>query len=157
MQPSRSRSAFSLVELIIVIVIIGIIGAIAIPRVSKGTSHARDKALRANLAILRSAIEVYAAEHEGIYPTDDIIEQLTMSTDIDGDFTQDADAIYGPYLKEIPVLPVGTRKGNNGINTSGGSPGVGTEGWLYNTTTNEIRANLADTEIDPLQQPYNDY
>ena len=63
----RAR-AFSLVELVIVVVIIGIIAAIAIPRVSRLAESADEAALRADLATMRTAIELYAAEHRGTLP-----------------------------------------------------------------------------------------
>ena len=67
MQTTLQRRAFSLIELVIVIVIIGIIAAIAVPRMSRGAAGATDAALRADLATLRAAIDLYHTEHEGIY------------------------------------------------------------------------------------------
>ena len=63
------RSGFSLLELVIVVVIIGIIAAIAIPRMSRGAAGASDSALSGNLAVIRNAIDMYAAEHSGSFPT----------------------------------------------------------------------------------------
>ena len=57
---------FSLLELVIVVVIIGVISAIAIPRMTRGASNAGATALRANLAVLRNAIEIYRAEHQAV-------------------------------------------------------------------------------------------
>src|SRR4051794_30990853 len=79
---------FSLVELVIVVVIIGIIAAIAIPRMSRGTAGAADNALAENLAILRKAIDVFQAEHNGAYPTPGpsctVEDLLTKYSDADG-------------------------------------------------------------------------
>ena len=69
--------AFSLLELVIAVAIIAIIAAIGIPRLSRGTKGAADSALSGNLAMLRNAIDIYAAEHTGIYPTaDDISDPI---------------------------------------------------------------------------------
>ncbi len=65
----RRNSAFSLLELVIVVVIIGIIAAIAIPRMSRGARGADESALKGDLAILRNAIDLYAAEHGGNFPS----------------------------------------------------------------------------------------
>ena len=69
MKAANRKSAFSLVELVIVIVIIGIIAAIAVPRISRGAKGATDSALKGDLTALRSAIDLYAAEHGGSFPT----------------------------------------------------------------------------------------
>ena len=118
----RKGRGFSLVELVIVIVIIGIIAAIAIPRVSRGSRGASESSLSSNLAVLRNAVELYASEHNGVYPgsatdgtaaaetADAFKNQLLKYTDIDGKAaaTRDATHIYGPYLRKgIPGLPVG--------------------------------------------------
>lgn len=158
-----NRSGFSLIELVIVVVIIGIIAAIAIPRLSRGSAGAADSALSANLAVLRNAIDLYATEHGGTYPTLASIEgQLTQFTDADGtkSATKTATAIYGPYLRKIPVLPVGpaTYKGTTTIvDGSSGTPGTSAGAWFYNETTGEIRANLEDAQVDAAGTKYNTY
>ena len=73
------RQAFSLVELVIVVVIIGIIAAIAVPRMSRAANGAGDAALWGNLATLRGAIDMYAAEHGGGYPAPDETESEMMA------------------------------------------------------------------------------
>ena len=142
------RRGFSLVELVIVVVILGIIGAIAIPRMSRGASGAGESALISDLAALRNAIELYAAEHDGSYPAaGTIADQLTQYTDSAGDAQATADAthVFGPYLHSIPTLKVkGTRKGSNGI-AAADAAGIG---WLYTATTGTIKANSTETSSD---------
>ena len=152
---NNKRRAFSLVELIIVVVIIGIIGAIAIPRLSRGSQSASDNALRGNLAVLRRAIELYAAEHDNVFPTaDDFEEQLTQYTNLAGQFqaTKASPYIYGPYIKEIPTLPVGANKGQRGVDDLTGA----TIGWIYDPASGTIRANTT-TEQDDNNVNYNAY
>lgn len=153
----QSRKAFSLIELVIVVVIIGIIGAIAIPRMSRGAEGASDSALVANLAVLRNAIDLFVTEHEGAIPAAaDIENALTQYSNLAADDygTKDAAAgrIYGPYLRAIPPLPVGAKKGENGIAAADGA----TIGWIYNATTGQITANTT-TEADALNVLYNTY
>jgi prepilin-type N-terminal cleavage/methylation domain-containing protein len=82
---SFARRAFSLIEVVIVVVIIGIIAAIAIPRMSRGSAGAANSALSGNLAVLRSAIDLYATEHNGSYPAvATVVAQLTTYTDHTG-------------------------------------------------------------------------
>lgn len=142
------RKAFSLVELVIVIVILGIIGAIAVPRMSAGASGAGESAFVTDLAALRNAIELYAAEHAGTYPTTaKIVEQLTEYTDAAGanSATPDSTHIYGPYLHAIPTLKVSTNRGKNGIDGDGTGA---TTGWVYTATTGVIVANSAELSSD---------
>ena len=153
----RKRSkGFSLLELVIVVVIIGIIGAIAIPRMSRGSAGAADAALTGDLAIVRAAIDLYAVEHIGAFPTvAGIASQLTTYTDASGDAkaARDATHIYGPYLRKVPPLPVGAKKGNTDIAAADGA----SVGWIYTVATGEIRANCADGEVDVSGKRYNTY
>lgn len=150
------RRAFSMIELVIVVVIIGIIGAIAIPRMSRGASGAADSALIADLAVLRNAIDLYEAEHGGTFPTlADFEAQLTQYTNASGaaQATKSATHIYGPYLRAVPALKVGSNRGSNAVVGTAG----GTAGWVYNATTGQISANLPGTETDDAGVAYNAY
>src|SRR4051812_5729502 len=155
---NRSRG-FSLIELVIVVVIIGIIAAIAIPRLSRGSAGAADSALSGNLAVLRSAIDLFATEHGGLYPTVGTFDsQLTQYSDTSGSFSasKTGNFIYGPYLRKIPPLPVGPTNYKNTvtiIDGSSGTPGTTAGGWFYNPTTGDIKANLVDTQVDTSNKP----
>ncbi len=155
--PVRDRRAFSLIELVIVVVIIGIIGAIAIPRMSRGAAGAADSSLVADLAVMRSAIDLYKAEHGGTLPSFATFEaQLTTYTNDAGDTNASKTPVYylGTYLREIPTLKVGSNKGKSGIVATQG--GV-VAGWVYDETTGAISANLPDTELDVRGVQYNSY
>ena len=141
---ARQVNGFSLIELVIVVVIIAIIGAIAIPRLSRGAAGAADSALVGNLRILRSAIDLYASEHGGAFPSaTNVATQLTQYSDDQGNTsaTKTTTYIYGPYLRSIPPLPVGVKKGQNGIATASAA----TVGWIYDATLGTIKANTTDT------------
>ena len=157
MSSSRSRSvkAFSLLEVVIVVAIIAILAAIGIPRMSRGSKGANDAAVSGNLSVLRNAIDLYAAEHGGLYPTvADCNSQLIEYTDISGgtSTTKTNTHIYGPYLRAIPPLTVGAHKGENGIADASGA-GVG---WIYTEASGDIRANTT-TEEDDEGVLYSDY
>ncbi len=158
MKTRNHRVAFSLVELVVVIVIIGILAAIAIPRLSRGSSGASQAALSANLATIRNAINLYAAEHNGAFPgpdADGFVNKLTKYTDVNGTVsaTRTATAKFGPYLQAIPPCPVGENAGKataNKILISNTSPPTpdptGGEGWVYNPATGEFLANTTQTD-----------
>jgi prepilin-type N-terminal cleavage/methylation domain-containing protein len=163
----RNRQAgFSLVELVIVIVIIGVIAAIAIPRVTQATKGAGESAVASDLAILRNAIEMYASEHQGVYPGKNdtagvppgnaasFVAQLTQYTTSAGatSATKDATHTLGPYLRKgIPPLPVGANKGADGVTLDlvNSPPAVvaddSTVGWVCNPGTGDIIANSNDS------------
>jgi general secretion pathway protein G len=152
---TRERG-FSLLEVVIVVAIIAILAAIGIPRMSRGSRGATDSALSANLAVLRNAIDLYAAEHGGTFPgADTVANQLTKFTDIAGatSDTKTTTHIYGPYLRNIPPLPVGDNKGNTGI-AAAHAAGVG---WIYTAATGTIRANTGEAESDDTGRLYSAY
>ena len=165
----NARGGFSLIELVIVVVIIGIIAAIAIPRMSRGSQGAADSALAGNLSVLRNAVDLYQTEHQaypasGLADTAAVFErQLTKYTDAAGTSnatsTKDAAHPYGPYLRKVPPLPVGSKKGQSTVKIGADTdvPGVGVEAWIYYPTTGEVKANLVATEVDGKSTPYNEY
>lgn len=154
--------AFSLVELVIVVVIIGVIAAIAVPRISRGARGAGESALRGNLASLRNAIDMYAAEHTGEWPGTPenteakLIEHLTKKTDASGTVgTVAGTHIYGPYLRGgFPPIPVGPNIGASGVIMSNAAVLTDavdeildtTKAWVYNYETGDIIANTDDLD-----------
>ncbi len=134
---SIARRGFSLIELVIVIVIIGIIAAIAIPRMSRGSTGASESSLRANLAVMRNAIELFVTEHENMIPgvPGALPDQLMKNTNIAGVVgTTTTEHIYGPYIREIPELPVAgefSQRGSRGI----AAANAANVGWIFTNPT----------------------
>ncbi|MGN6545854.1 MAG: prepilin-type N-terminal cleavage/methylation domain-containing protein [Aureliella sp.] len=126
----RKRSAFTLVELVVVVVIIAILAAVAVPKFFDRAGDAKKSAAMQSLATLRSAIELYRADGTA-YPT-------TLETDL------------GNYLKgPFPGTKVGGVNSNAVIYINGNRPLAASDldstgGWVYNSTTGEIRINHSD-------------
>ena len=157
----RKTRAFSLVELVIVVVIIGVIAAIAVPRISRGARGAGESALRGDLAAMRNAIDLYAAEHTGTFPAAATFEaQLTLfSSDANAtSVTKDATFKYGPYLRALPPLPVsgaGLLSGKLGDTAVAAAAAAGV-GWLYTAGTGVIVASTG-TATDEAGVLFNTY
>ena len=142
------RAGFSLIELVIVIAILGILAAVAVPRMSRGAAGATSSRLRSDLSTMRGALELYYAEHNNTYPSVANFENALVSqfSDVDGNLnaTKTGVFIYGPYLKDIPTIQVGPRKGSNGV-AAADAAGIG---WIYNATSGTITANTATAADD---------
>jgi prepilin-type N-terminal cleavage/methylation domain-containing protein len=147
------QCALTLLEVVLVIAIMAIMAAIAIPRMGAGTRRAEESALRKDLDHLHNAMEFYAVEHGGDYPSQ--VDQLLLYSDQMGDTRGAADNthIYGPYLQNIPSLPVGANKGRTGIDTADGND----VGWIVDWAQGKFRANTRDSELDSQGTPYNAY
>ena len=153
---NQGRRGFSLIELVIVVVIIGIIGAIAIPRMSRGAAGATDSSLKANLAVLRNAVDLYAAEHGGTYPTLLQMQEPSFSESGAGnpllDYTNaagvcnatgTAEYIFGPYLRAIPTRPVDVPAVGTDLFAAAG----GTSHWAYDEDTGKVWANTTASDV----------
>lgn len=129
---SKSNAGFTLVELLIVAIMLAILAAIVVPQFANTTTEGEEAALKADLAGIRSALELYRQQH-GSYPgivaasggsctggnagtgavntVDAVVEQLTLYTNAAGqacDLPVGTNFPYGPYLKEtsLPENPV---------------------------------------------------
>ena len=131
----QSRKAFTLIELVVVVMIIGILVAIAAPKMLNITGDANDNSVRMSLHVVRDAIETYASQNTGSYPSD----------------TDDATfkAAVKPYIRGVfPASLVGTK--DSTVTMSAANPLVAdnASGWMYNGTSAEFILNCTDTSAD---------
>jgi general secretion pathway protein G len=133
----KSRSGFTLIELVVVVMIIGIIAAIAAPKMINITGSATDNAAAQSLSVLRNAIETYASQHSGSYPGTD-----------EGSFK----TAIAPYIRGMfPKCPVGAGVAdgvsvvNTGTVLAGNGDTAPTYAWKYDYTTGEIIINSQTT------------
>ena len=145
------KRCFSLIELTIVIAILGVIAAIAVPRYTAATQGVKLVALKGSLDAIRTAIDLYAAEHNGRLPNrkengdldDDgkhFVERLTGTTDIDGKRLSDGE--FGPYLRS-PDFPTNPFNERNDVRMGGAPAGDDSDGWHYDEDTDRFSADDA--------------
>ena len=135
------KKGFTLVELLIVIIIIAVLAAIAIPKFSNSSQRSKESSLRANLKLVRNAIDLFRAD-TGAFPAN--MAGLTTSTTAGLSAAAAACTIAatdwrGPYLQAVPVDPVsgsamtyGTAAADVGTVKSTAT-GNGLDGTAYST------------------------
>jgi type II secretion system protein G len=145
MKRSDRKAGFTLVEVLIVVVIMAILAATIIPQFTDSTSDAKASTVKFNLHTLRSQIELYKAQHNGVVPSGTLVE-LTVNTDIDGNQGTGSSYPYGPYIREVPSNPFTNSQTVTVITNDPAAAGdvTGNGGWLYNATTAGIWIDHAD-------------
>ena len=165
------KKAFTLVELLIVISILGIMAAIVLPIFQGHFEKAKEAAAKDNLRILRTTIEAYAAQHNGIppgYPNGDtsaapsaltFAYQLCGASKATGETAAPGTAgyKYGPYLSDIPKNPFNDQWGLTMIANGDSFPAAptGNLGWYYKAAEKQIKLDWAGTDSEGIT--YYDY
>ncbi len=159
----RGRRGFTLVEVLIVFAVLAIMTATVLPQFTAANDDARESALREDLKLLRSQIELYKYQHRGSYPgkgsiyPDDFLNAMLLSSDLDGTTGPINTKPFGPYF--IGQLPPNPYTGGTKVRIV---DDVAAEvpdddrviGWIYNADTGKIKANTTGTAGDgtPLQK-----
>ncbi len=163
-----ARCAFSLIEVVSVIVILSILALVAMPMVGDVNTTTGEATLRGNLASMRNAIELYANQHDGVYPagaTDGTnaigtsaayIAQLTQYSNAAGvvSAAKSASYPYGPYLKYgIPTATTGPLSGNSGVSVTNSATALAGDGspanaWKYSYVTGQLICNSTALSSD---------
>lgn len=123
-KPAARRRGMSAVEVAVAIIILGLLAALAIPQLTRAGQGDVSAELRARLAVLRTAIELYYRDHRafpGATGREQFNQQLTHYTSVDGrvSATRDAEHPFGPYLTNgVPTSPLrGVNSGERPVAT----------------------------------------
>lgn len=146
----KRRAGFTLVELVVVIMIIGILAAIAAPKIFNASQSANDNAARANLRIIRDAIDTYAANNNGALPG--------QGGNLAGDLA--------PYLRNgifpnCPVGVAGTTAGKNSVEIVTGTGTMPTAdnstAWMYDKAYGFFIINYSSNSANGNGPPYSSF
>jgi prepilin-type N-terminal cleavage/methylation domain-containing protein len=146
-------SAFTFVEILIVVAILGILAAVIVPEYRNYTQKAKEAAAMESLQTLRTAIERYAVQHNGVPPgyPGDFPEGVPGSKAFINQLSYQK-----AYLSEIPENPF------NGLSTVMMIPNdaempesaAGSYGWIYKAKIKQIRLDHSGTDSQG-QEYYN--
>jgi general secretion pathway protein G len=156
-----SPNAFSLIEVLIVVVILAIVGALVVPQYSNAARLSRESALREDLRFIRSQLQVYRAQHNGVapgYPLGNIaaaptehafVAQMTGPTSASGAVgaAVDQDHPFGPYMRVMPANPFNDLRLIRivGPGPFPDDPGDA-HGWVYQPATMKFHADCAGAD-----------
>ena len=113
----QKQSGFTLIELVMVIVIIGVLSAIIVPNFVDYVGKSAASTTKANLQILRTAVQTYKADNNNAFPA-------TLAT------------LVPTYLPSLP------KDGKLGVAAEQAPPADDGGGWTYVVATGVIKPNL---------------
>jgi prepilin-type N-terminal cleavage/methylation domain-containing protein len=158
------RRAFTFIEVMIAVVLLGILAAVLFPKLRGQTIIARESSAKDSLNLMRTQIEFYKIDHDGIrpgymdgsgVPTAILPYQFVATTTITGAVSPSTipstPYLYGPYIKKMPQNPF-----NDLTNIAYGAEATAfsdavdgtSSGWLYKKETGEFKINWTGTDSE---------
>ena len=127
----KNKAGFTLVELMVVAIIVAILAAVAIPLMMGNKDRAIATEAQAALGTVRTALQVYKAEHD-VYPTCSAVQPNTvLSTirvgDLKGKYFADTDYTLTSNISNYTATASGTTAGlatNITLNQDGDWTGI---------------------------------
>jgi general secretion pathway protein G len=131
----REPKGFTLIELMLVVAIIGLLSSIAIPKFANLIIKSKEAAVKGHLGAFRSAISIYYADNEGLYP-------------------QGFFSFTTKYIESIPRIGVPTWPSHrNGSDITGPPvtdwapvPGKPAPAWVFNPLVGELVVNCTHSD-----------
>jgi general secretion pathway protein G len=166
MRVLKNSKGFSLAEILIVLGLMAILATVVVLNSSNSSTTAKENALKANVAVLREALDLYRADH-GWYPADPdrdynkkgdaevLAFQLLGFTNDEGEPSEKktTEFRFGPYLRKWPAEPLTDTQDIVVDNKSESmltllaekvAKGDGKGGWYYEPKSGNICANLGN-------------
>jgi type II secretory pathway pseudopilin PulG len=128
--------------------------AIVVPQFQSYSTQAKAAVSKDGLRMLRSAIELYTAQHSGIPPGYEYDDPVTVPTSAN---FRDQLVVNQTYLAKIPKNPFNNLRTIRMIENAESFPGAAIDGygWVYQAATKTIR--LSWPGADSSGQRYFDY
>jgi general secretion pathway protein G len=141
----RVKRGFSIVELMIVVAVLGILAAIVVPQFQSHVTQAKEAVAKDSLRILRSGIELYAAQHGGIPPG---YEDDDPGTIPNSSTFHEQLVLEGKYVSKMPENPFNQLSSVLVLANGGTFPGAATGkyGWIYQPAISTIRLDWPGTD-----------
>ena len=156
--------AFTLVEILIVVAILGILAAVVLPTFQGQTAIARESSAKDSLSTMRTQIEFYKMEHDGVPPGYEdgfgipqsilkyqFIGTTTVTGTVSPSTTPTAPYLYGPYIRKLPENPFNNLSNiayvAEGTDFSAAVDGT-SSGWLYKKETGEFKINWTGSDSE---------
>jgi general secretion pathway protein G len=147
------RHGFTRIEVAVLSVVVMILAATALPRFAPPETSAKDAALQFNMNLLRSQLETYKNQHNGVPPRLSLFKsQMTMPTSRTGHVIG-KDLTCGPYFEgQIPLNPYNDSNIVTMVAKPGQSPKFnvpGRAGWQYDESIGAIYPNNPEYYAHP--------
>ena len=138
----------------IVVAVLGIMAAIVVPQFQSHSTQAKKAVAKDSLRILRSAIELYTAQHSGIPPGYENDNPQIAPTSAN---FYDQLVVNRIYLTKIPKNPFNNLQDIRMIGNNEAFPqdAVDGYGWVYQAATKTSRLNWPGSDSSGLR--YFDY
>ena len=148
------KRAFSIAELMIIVAVLGIMAAIIVPQFQSHAMQAKEAVAKDSLRILRSAIELYAAQHGGVAPGYADDDPGTVPSG--ANFYQQT-VLDGQDMRSMPENPFNKLETMQVIANDGTFPAepTGAYGWIYKPAAHTIKLDWPGAGNDGVS--YYDY
>jgi len=156
--------AFTLIEIMIAVVLLGILAAVIIPTMKDHTAVARESTAKEDLYMVRTQIEFYKMEHDGVppgyvngegVPESFLLLHFTGTTTVTGQASPNkvptAPYLYGPYIRKLPENPYNNLSTMIYVAEATAFADVvdGTSsGWLYKKETADFKINWTGSDSE---------
>jgi general secretion pathway protein G len=124
---------FKFFELALIAAVLGSVGVTVIPQFTQASNEDNIINMIGTLHQIRSQIDLYKAQHNGMLPRADTPEAFTTA------MTQKGADGFGPYIQEFPTNPFS--QSSSVRISSKADQGKGTHGWHYNPATGDFYAD----------------
>jgi type II secretory pathway pseudopilin PulG len=141
MTMTDDKFKLSAIETFVVVIVLTSVAAVVTPRLSVATDDARLTKMVSSLQKVRTQIQLYKIQHDGLLPGQKQLGENIRETDFVNALTGPSSESGRPYLDNIPVNPFNGLYTVTCVSSKDLFPD-GTEGtgWWFNAATGKFHA-----------------